>query len=73
MVAVEDFLVGDFLTRVGGHATHAGYEAGLDTAFGFVVRFIVADGVHQGIPFVLIRALFLPLDFGFPNHFRACR
>ena len=69
MVAVEDFFVGDFLARVCCHAAHAGYEAGLDTAFGFVVGLIIADGVYQDVPFVLIWTLFFPPDFGFPDHF----
>ncbi len=73
LAAVEDLVVGDFLARVRGHATKARYEAGIDTAFGFVVGLVVANGFHQVVPFVLIWIPFLGLDIGLPEQVRAHR
>src|ERR1035437_5532195 len=70
MLAVEDFLEGDFLAGVGGHAAHAGDEAGFDTALGLVIRLVVADGIHQIVPFVQIGILLACGDFGGPEQFR---
>src|SRR2546425_521625 len=42
---------------MGGHAAHAADDAGSDTAVRLVVRLVVADGVHQIIPFVGIGIL----------------
>ena len=50
-----------------------GRQAGLDAALGFVVGLVVADGVHQVVPFVLIGILLVRVDFGIPDHVRALR
>src|SRR5262249_55022458 len=52
--ALEHFLEGDLPPRVGGHASHVADKAGLDAALGLVVRPVVAYGVNQVVPFVLV-------------------
>src|SRR5258707_14724814 len=39
---------------MGGHAAHAGGEAGFYAAFYFVVGLVGDDGFHQVVPFVLV-------------------
>ena len=50
VVGVEDLVVGHDLAGVGGHAAHGRYQAGFCAAAGFVVRLVLADGVHQVFP-----------------------
>ena len=54
MLAVEHVLEGDFLAGMRGHAAHAGDQAGFDAALRFVVGLVLADGLNQVIPFVLV-------------------
>ena len=54
MLAVEHVLSGDFLAGVGGHAAHAGGQAGFDPALRFVVGLVLANRLNQVIPFVLV-------------------
>ena len=43
-------------------------EAGFDAALDFVVGLVVADGVDQVVPFVLIGILLALDGFGLPEH-----
>ena len=52
---VQHLIVGDLLAGVRCESTHGGDHAGLYAALTFVERFVVANGGHQVVPFVLIR------------------
>src|SRR6266436_8629643 len=67
MLAVEHFFVSNFLAGVGGHAAQAGREAGLDAARDFIVGLVVADGVHQVVPFIGVWVPLIGRDFRGPN------
>ena len=66
MGAVEDFVKGDDLARVGGHAAHGGDQAGFGAALGFVVGLVVANRRDQIPPLVSVGILLVLGNFGFP-------
>ena len=67
MVVVERFIEGDFLPGVGAEAAHIADDAGFDAAFDFVVGLVVADGIEEGNPFVLVWVIEFARDFGLPK------
>ena len=73
VVAVEHLVVGDDPAGVGGHAAHRSHQAGLDAPFHLVVGFVVADGVDQVVPFVLVGTFVACYAFGFPEPVRPRR
>src|SRR5579863_10234127 len=66
VLAFEHLVKRNFPPSVGGHAAHARNQARLYAAFDLVVRFALSNGVHQIIPLVLIRILFIRAHLGFP-------
>ena len=54
VLAVEHLVEGDLLAGVGGHAAHRGHQARFDAPLHLVVRLVLADGVDQVVPFVLV-------------------
>ena len=68
LVAVEHFVEGDYPPGVGRPAAHVGHDACLDAALDLVVRLVVADGVDQVVPFVVVRAALVRGRLGLPDH-----
>src|SRR5687767_14980036 len=54
MIAVEDLVVGDDLTRVSGHPAHRRDQAGLGAALGLVEGLIISNRIDEMIPLELI-------------------
>src|ERR1043166_6654878 len=69
----EHLVVSDFLAGVCRHAPHGGNDTGLDSKGHFIVRLVVANRVHQVIPFVDVWAVLGRFDLGLPEHIAACR
>ena len=67
-VAVEHLVICQFPAGAGGHAAHARNQAGFHPTLHLVVGLIISNGIHQIIPFILIRVLLLRLHLGFPKH-----
>ena len=60
MWAGQDLIEGDLLSRVGGHASHVGYQAGLHRPRHFVVGLFSVTATNKGLPFQRVR-IFLRL------------
>src|SRR5689334_6184933 len=67
MLALEHLVKRNLPAGVGSHAAHTGNQARLHATFDFVVRFAVSNGIHQIVPFVLVRVLLIRADLRFPN------
>ncbi len=70
VLGVEHVVECDDPTGVGGHATHRGHQAGFDAALDFIVGRVLADGVDEIVPFVLVRVVLFGGELGFPNQVR---
>jgi len=66
--AVEKRIPRDLLAGVCGEAAHRSGDAGFDPAFHFVKRRVVADGVGECVPLVLIRIALGRGHLGGPLH-----
>src|ERR1041384_2443198 len=51
VIGIEEIVKGNFLPGVGGEAPERTGHARLDASFHFVVRFVVADGIGEIVPF----------------------